>query len=230
MIAVLCDFDDTAAQQNVAQLLLERFCPLDIQSYRERFRSGEITLKQYQEELFAAVRQSRDTLMGHARENARLREGFVEMARYCRQHAIPLAIVTCGLDFYVQGLLERYGLEDLPYYAVETNFVNGNQIGYTYRHTWPDCVKWGNCKCRVVEEYRSRGYQVFYIGDGISDSCPAARADFVFARHKLLALCQERGIPHIELRDFHVVIEELERRRHTIAMPAAADPREQARD
>ncbi|MCZ6615431.1 MAG: hypothetical protein O6920_06600, partial [Chloroflexi bacterium] len=57
-----------------------------------------------------------------------------------------------------------------------------------------------------------RGHKVFYVGDGVTDLCPARKADLVFARSRLLEECRAEGLAHIELRDFSDVIAELERR------------------
>ena len=216
-MVILCDFDDTVAEQNVAQLLLARFSTIDWQGLQRRFRNGEVTLKEYQEQAFRHLGQPRDALQWHVRDAATLRDGFVQLARYCRQNGVELAIVSHGLDFYVEALLRKYGLEDIPYYAVEANFT-GDGMGYTYRYTALGCEAWGNCKCRILEGYRRQGHSVWYVGDGASDTCPAQRADLVFARGRLLSFCQERGIAHRELRDFHVVIDELRRGVH---QPAA---------
>ena len=211
---VLCDFDDTAAAQNVAVLLIDKFLPPEGQEIREQIRRREITLKEYQERTFSLMRQDRETYKQYVREHATLREGFVDMVRYCRDHDIELAIVTLGLDFYVEAALEKYGLEDVPYYAVESKFT-GDGISYTYRETRPECERWGMCKCSILEMYRSQGHEVIYIGDAMSDTCPASKADMVFARARLLGYCQEQGIPHREFESFHDVIAELKHRQRT---------------
>ncbi|MEC9287269.1 MAG: hypothetical protein VX632_02685, partial [Chloroflexota bacterium] len=53
--AVLTDFDDTAAAQNVAELLLNRFGNPDWTVVRQRFRDGHIDLKEYQEITFRNI-------------------------------------------------------------------------------------------------------------------------------------------------------------------------------
>jgi 2-hydroxy-3-keto-5-methylthiopentenyl-1-phosphate phosphatase len=63
-----------------------------------------------------------------------------------------------------------------------------------------------------VASYKSRGRQVFYAGDGVTDLCHARKADLVFARSRLLEECRAEGLPHVELRDFSDVITEMERR------------------
>ena len=53
--AVLSDFDDTAAEQNVAELLLERFGHDSWRDVRNSFREGQLTLKEYQEITFRNI-------------------------------------------------------------------------------------------------------------------------------------------------------------------------------
>ena len=50
-----------------------------------------------------------------------------------------------------------------------------------------------------------------FAGDGVSDTCPARKADFVFAKDGLLSYCQQQGLPHLELTDFHVVVDYLKK-------------------
>ena len=203
--AVLCDFDDTVAVQNVAEVLLERFGDGTWRELREAFRRREVTLKEYQEEAFRRLSVTRQAMQQAVREVCCARPGFVALWRHCQERGYPLAIVTHGLDFYVEALLEREGLPEVPYYAVATTF-DGAGIRYLYKHTQVGCTAWGNCKCAVLERYRRQGHRVVFVGDGRSDTCPAIRADVVFARSSLLRFCQEQGLPHHPFEDFHGVL------------------------
>ena len=100
--AVLVDFDDTAAEQNVAQMLLERFGDPTWQAVRERFRQGELTLKEYQEITFsnilaASPQVNRATMQDYVKQHANLRPYFKELWEYCQAEHIPMAIVSVGL-------------------------------------------------------------------------------------------------------------------------------------
>lgn len=209
-LAVLVDFDDTAAEQNVAELLLTAFCRGNWRSLRDEFRAGRISLREYQEQAFAQVPFSPETMARFVQEHVCLRPGFVELARYCHKWRIPIAIVTNGLEFYVKALLERYSLTPLvEVYAVQTHFT---PQGPTYAYPWaaPYCWEWGNCKCRVLDHFRQKGYRIAYVGDSqASDLCPAARADLLFAHRSLLDYCLQSGIPAYALRDFTDVLETL---------------------
>lgn len=213
---ILCDFDDTAAAQNVGQLLLDRFTPDPIPSgavhwrdVRQRFVDDEISLAEYQETAFRQVSAPRAEQARYPGEEARLRAGFPELAEYCRQRGIGIAIVSHGLDFYVRAVLAAGGV-DAPCYAVDTTESEG-ALSFSYAFADEQCGWWpGNCKCEVLRRCRRNGEQVVYAGDSASDACPASKADFVFARGWLLGFCEERGLPHRELTDFFAVIEHLE--------------------
>ncbi|MDP3063984.1 MAG: haloacid dehalogenase-like hydrolase, partial [Chloroflexota bacterium] len=106
-IAVLCDYDDTTAVENVAELLLDCFGGDGWKDFRELFRRGQLSLREYQERAFAAVTATRTDMMALVQERVHLRPGFKELHHFCCTHRLPLAIVTNGLDFYVRALLER---------------------------------------------------------------------------------------------------------------------------
>ncbi len=92
--AVLVDFDDTAAEQNVAQLLLDRFGDSTWKAVRQRFRSGELTLNEYQEITFRNIHADKPTMQGYVKGNANLRPYFKELWDYCQSKDIHMAIVS----------------------------------------------------------------------------------------------------------------------------------------
>jgi HAD superfamily phosphoserine phosphatase-like hydrolase len=127
------------------------------------------------------------------------------MYEYCREEGFPVAIVTNGLDFYVQALLEAQGLTDVPFYAVHARFL-GREIRYEYPYAREGCSDFGNCKCVVLDKYRKQGYSIVYVGDGRSDFCAAANADLVFAHRDLVRFCETYGISWMPFSDFADVL------------------------
>lgn len=204
-LAVLCDFDDTIALQNVAQLLLDRFGHGKWEELRKQLRAGDINFRQYQERSFDAVTASEDEMRRYAEGEAIVREGFHELWQHCRDTGTPLAIASLGLDFYIDAILKRETICDVPTYSVETN-CTPDGISYRYPHTWDGCTKWGTCKCVAIWAYRRDGYDIVYVGDGTSDFCPASKADVVFARSHLVEKCASEGVPCHEFEDFHQVL------------------------
>ena len=207
--AVICDFDDTTVLENVAELLLKEFGGYGWQQYQKQNSSRRMSLKEYQELAFQTVKVGKETMKDLVKEKATLRPHFKALYEYCQRSNIPLAIATMGLDFYVEALLEREGMDSIPYYAVDTEFTDKG-IQYGYRYTWDGCWQPGNCKCRVLERYRRKGHAILFAGDGKTDICPADRSDVVFARRFLEEHRQEKGLPYVPLTDFSKVIDSLE--------------------
>ena len=203
--AVLVDFDDTAAEQNVANLLLERFGDSSWPVVRERYRGGELTLKEYQESSFRNILADRAVMQEYVKDHANLRPYFREVWKYCAVHRMPMAIVSQGLDFYIQALLEKAGLTQVPVYSVNTEFTP-QSITYQYYYTLPGQEREGNSKGLVVDTYKGRGHFVIYAGDGTSDLEAAPKADLLFAHRTLAEECRRQDIPYRPFKDFEGVL------------------------
>lgn len=206
---VVCDFDDTTAMENVAEMLLEEFGGSTWRDFRHSHQINEISLMEYQELAFGTVSADRNTLKEFVRQTATLRDGFKTLFEFCTSENIPLVIVSLGLDFYIEALLEKEGLETIPFFAADTSFTKKG-IKYSYRYKWEGCWQPGNCKCLVLDLYRGLGYNtVLFAGDGNSDICPAKKSDVVFARRFLETHLSQNGLSFYKLSDFSHVIEVL---------------------
>ncbi len=198
-LTVICDFDDTAASQNVAHILLERFAEGRDKKHVEDFRAGRATFREYQERGFNEIRAPISEMEAHVRQNAALRPGFTEAVAAARQAGAGFAVASAGLEFYIRPLLEREGHGALPIVAVKaTQTAPGSAapIRYDYPVSREGCGgDWAVCKCKVVQAAKAAGGTVVFVGDGMrSDACAAAKADKVFARAKLLEHCNANGI------------------------------------
>lgn len=212
MPAVLTDFDDTAAAQNVAELLLHEFGHPTWTEVRERFRAGELSLKDYQEETFLRMRADKDAMQSYVRANANFRPHFAELSAFCQAHSIPMCIISQGLDFYIQALLDECGEPDVPVFAVATEFDGqGRVCGYRYDFAYPDAPHLGNSKALIVRRFQEQGHHVFFMGDGRSDFEAGEVADMVFAHRQMAAMCDEAGIDFAPFTDFGPVLESVQR-------------------
>ena len=207
--AVLTDFDDTAAVQNVAEMLLTKFGDPTWHDVRQRFRDKELTLNEYQEITFRNIQADRATMQDYVKQNASLRPYFKVMWHYCRESQVPLAVVSQGLDFYIVALLEKECCGRVPIHAVNTRF-DAKGINYEYRYAVPGKESLGNSKGVVVDSYREQGHYIVYVGDGMSDFEAATRADLVFAHRVLADECERQEIPFRPFTDFGDVLKAVE--------------------
>ena len=95
-VVVLVDFDGTAAAQNVAETLLERFGSEEVferdawKSHREAFRKGEMTLREYQERAFNGLDATLEEMSKALKGLCWPREGFQEFVKLlqCKRNSM----------------------------------------------------------------------------------------------------------------------------------------------
>ena len=207
---MLCDFDDSAADCNAAQLLLAEFGGPGADAVQQAYRGGSLTFRDYQEKMFNTVAAPVETLKAFARDNVTLRPGLSEAIAATRKRGGEFVIASAGIDFYIEPVLAANGLADVPVLSVTGAPDTANGATMTFNYDYPPaqehCRDWAVCKCEPMEIARTRGDHVIFIGDGLrSDACAAEKADTVFARSRLLAHCIAEGIEAIEFDDFHSI-------------------------
>ena len=198
MRAVVTDFDGTITKEDVAELLLQEFTG---DAWREIERlHATIGTRETLRRQFDLVRATREEVLAAAERLAELDPTFPPFLRFCRDHGMPVEIVSEGFDAYLDHLLRRWDL-DIPFRTNHAEFRD-RRVVLTHPYEDPTCTLCGTCKMGRVLELRAAGHRVAYVGNGISDICPALEADLVFAKDDLLRLCREHGRDHVPYRDF----------------------------
>ena len=211
-LSISVDFDDTAATANVARLLLDRFTNARVKEVEVAHRHREeTTFRDYQELAFNAVGATIAEMAEYVKQNAALRPGFRELTDACSEYGHDLKIVSAGVDFYIQPLLDANGLGRVPIVSVAARerCAPEGPFRYDYPRSRDDCdPAWGVCKCAALDDAQAAGMQTVFVGDGPrGDACAAARADLVFARGRLLRYCRQNQIPATPFETFGPVVE-----------------------
>ncbi len=211
---VLIDFDGTLAESNVAIDLISEFVPDGLQVARrvdEELRAGRITLREAWAEEAGLLRSADlSAMVRYVREKVRLRAGSVELLELLQQYAVPTAVVSGGLGFYIAPLLEREHLQ-LPVLSDEHRERADGRLEVVHPHGHPSCRLCGICKALAVRSAAERGRRTVFLGDGSTDRYAAEVADIVFARRRLQEICRSRGIRFYPFEDFFPVTEQLRR-------------------
>jgi 2-hydroxy-3-keto-5-methylthiopentenyl-1-phosphate phosphatase len=206
-VAILCDFDGTVTVEEVSTSLLDRYSRRDWREADRDLFAGRMTLRQAMEREFGLLRASKEEMERFVSE-VHLRAGFRELVAAARRHRAPLVIVSEGLDFYIRAFLEDKGI-DVEY---RTNRAVFTRNGIAMKHPFSDagCDRCGTCKKAQLALFKRKGYTTVYIGDGVSDRCPAAHADLLFARNGLLRYCRKERLRCVPYEDFTDVLRVLE--------------------
>lgn len=207
-LLVQCDFDGTITEDDESFLLLDEFATGDWRHWLDLYRDGKISVGDFNCRAFAMVKTDRQRLVDFVLHTNRIRPGFKNLVAHCAENGIRLVIVSNGLDFYIDAILNQIGLNNISVFAARTVFNPG---GLDVRYIGPDGnVLQDGFKESYIRFFLSNQYRVVYAGNGPSD-LPAARlASQVFATDQLVKLCREQNISCMPFTNFNEVIKSLE--------------------
>ncbi len=210
---MFCDFDGTVAQKDVGRELFSHFTGGRAAEIAHQYRDGLITAQECLLSKAAMVSGITPAQFGTFVDQFTIDEYFVEFRDFCLSNNIPLTILSDGLDFYVERILNRNGLGGSTSFANQLEFRNIDgvtRMEVSFRYTDSECHFCGNCKRNHMLNFSSDEDIIVYVGDGISDRCPVRHADIVFAKADLISFCQEENISYFEYLDFRDVERRLE--------------------
>ncbi len=209
-LAFATDFDGTVTERDVAALLLQEFAGDRWLEIEDDFLSRKIGCREALRRQFGLLRAGKEELIRFVDENARIDPDFKRFLSISSERGIPVRIVSEGLDFYIEFLLEKHGI-DIEFFTNKAHFEDGG-IRISYPNASPDCEDCGTCKLERLKDWKDNGWRIAYAGDGVSDICPAESCDIVFAKGDLLKHFQKEGLDHIEFNGFKDIITEMEGR------------------
>jgi len=190
---VLVDFDGTVAPDDPTDRLFERFADPSWRDIEDAWQAGRISSRECMRRQVALLRATPDEL-DDAIRNVRVDPGFRRFLRFCSRQGMGVSIVSDGPDRLVRAVLQRERLA-VPFFANRLEWRGGDRWHLAYPYARRDCrVSGANCKCS--HGARPRNGRCIVIGDGRSDFCMSAHADFVIAKGTLADFCRSRGLPH----------------------------------
>lgn len=209
--AVQCDFDGTITEEDVSFLLLDAFAEGDWRAVLKEYMSGRISVGAFNTRAFAMVKAEKQALVDFVlkSEKARVRPGFRELVDYCSRQGLKFTIVSNGLDFYINTMLTHLCLDGIEVHAARSRFRSeGMEVAYI----GPDGDRLeAGFKEAHTRRLRQEGYDVVYVGNGLSDIYPARLARHVFATGDLIKRCREEKVPYTPFNDFNDVVSGLEK-------------------
>jgi 2-hydroxy-3-keto-5-methylthiopentenyl-1-phosphate phosphatase len=205
-IAVQLDFDGTVTEEDVSFLLLDTYVGSRWRDYLEEYMSGKIPVGTFNKKVFGMMKADRQAMtdLVLTSERVKIRPGFHELVDYCSQKGYKVVIVSNGLIFYIEVLLERLGIDGIDVYAAENEF---SPDGMKVRYVGPDGTeKEAGFKEAYTELLVKQGYSIVYVGNGMSDIYSSRMSIKVFATGDLLECCRREKLECTPFNDLHDVV------------------------
>lgn len=196
------DFDNTITREDVLDRIIEQFSLSDEwRRWEDAWVRGEISTVQCLERQIAGVRVSEAELIDFA-ASFQIDRHFAPIAQWAASERVELFVVSDNFSCLVRSILSRHGLSGLPVIANELTF-SGNRLQAHFPFRSAACDRCAHCKALHFRHFQ--GCRKIYIGDGLSDICPALAADVVFAKDSLADYLGRRGVPFTSFASLEVV-------------------------
>lgn len=196
--ALITDFDGTVTTLDIGNILCLHYGATTPSRIEQAFAAKE-DAKHWMQSHFGAINASKADFEKVILSYAVLKNGFVELAQYCREKQIPFEIASGGLDIYINPVLKHNNVPPIEIYCVQGTFT-ADGIAVAFPH-FPDKTLEA-FKAERIKYYKNQGYTTIFFGDGPSDFDAAKEADILFATSRLKTLCEENNVPYQPFEDY----------------------------
>jgi 2,3-diketo-5-methylthio-1-phosphopentane phosphatase len=210
-----CDFDGTITKNDVWVNSLAKF----IQNKEafvlvcDDFASNIISAREcINKELKLVENFSFDKFNSYL-DSEELDDYFFEFMNYCNNKNYDIFLLSEGLDYYIDYLLNKYGIKLKRFCnKMKTEVINGEIILQAeFPFADENCTYCGMSKRNVLINNTNDLYGEIsvFIGDGVSDFCASNYADIVFAKGKLASYCWKNNITYFEYKNFNDILNKI---------------------
>lgn len=208
---IFVDFDGTITRTDVGEALFLVFGDAE-ESKRiiERWINKEISSIESWQLLCKTVKNFDEAKFEEFLTTIEIDPSFHDMIKYCNDNDYEIFILSDGLDYYINKLMNREGLSHVKVFSNHLEFDNEMSLIPSFPYTDEECKRCANCKRNHILDNSDDDDFTVYIGDGYSDTCAAQYADFIFAKSSLLKFCELNRISFFPFDSFSDVIARLE--------------------
>jgi 2-hydroxy-3-keto-5-methylthiopentenyl-1-phosphate phosphatase len=203
-LLIQCDFDGTVLEEDISFSILEEYAQGDWKAIDREYLAGKINVAEFNERAFGLVKVGLEEQMRFIRGKEKPRPGFRELIQLCEERQIKFVVVSNGFEYYIEHIFNHLGLSNIEYHAAKVIF-NNSRMHIDYISHDGKLLRSG-FKDSYTDKFLKEGYEIIYIGNGMSDFSPAKKCRTVFACDSLVKYCDEAKIPYVLFHDFHDVI------------------------
>lgn len=210
-LLIACDFDGTITAQDTLVEILDHYGSADWRRIQAQVVAGTLSIRQGLQAEMGSVRAEPEALTELLSNRITLEPTFPDFLDSMRDKGIHVVVLTGGFDLCVETVLRARGLWPVPSL---TNRLIRNNGAWKVEFPFPSttCRDCGHCKADPIRRWNSEGYTTCFVGNGVTDRCPAKEATVTFAKDELLTWCRREGVPAVPFNTFRDIQAELERR------------------
>lgn len=195
---VFFDFDNTITKLDVLDDILERFSSDNKWiALEKKWRAGSIGSRECLDGQMRGVRITKSRLERYLR-TIKIDPYFKRLVKLLASHRIKTLILSDDFDLVLKSVLKNNKISGVDVYSNSLK-VEGDKLIPSFPFTNKDHNKCAHCKKENLLLNMGKDSVTVYVGDGLSDVCPAKSANIVFAKGYLGEYFKKEGLPCIPI-------------------------------
>lgn len=195
---VFFDFDNTITSSDILDNLIERFSINDDWKKTEKaWVDGKIGSRECLAQQMQGIRITKKGLSEYL-STIVIDPFFGKLLALLRSKGVQYMVLSDSFSFIIKEILRHNGIKGMKLHANELKFRKDRMAPF-FPHVNSDCLRCAHCKTQHVVQHADK--TTVYVGDGLSDVCPAQYAHVVFAKATLLGFFQRNKKPCMEFKD-----------------------------
>ncbi len=223
------DFDGTITQNDVVDMVLDRFADKKWLEVEKEWQAGKIGSRECLERQVRMLKMSPEELKKLCAE-VKVDPFFTAFLKTTEKWGIPVTIVSDGFEVIIREVLQKHladnpgSLKSIPIYSNNIEWTaKGPQAAFLSedrcRHA---CA---NCKPEIIKNTAWADDTILFVGDGLSDRYAAQISSLTFAKGKLLQFCKDNELAYQEYENFGDVKQWLEKNYESLKSFYSIQPR-----
>ena len=192
--AVFFDFDNTITHFDVLDDIVENFS-VDKKwvDFENAWKKGRIGSKDCLSGQLKSVRVDRKTFKKYL-SGIKVDPYFKKIIKLLAKNGIRPVILSDSFLQILKFVLHNNGIDGIKIYSNRIK-LSGNKLIPSFPYQHKNCKTCGNCKKSHLSKFGAGDKVIIYVGDGLSDLCPAKNSDIVFAKGNLKRYLEKEGKP-----------------------------------
>lgn len=178
---VFFDFDNTITPYDILDDIIKNFAvDQGWEKFEKAWKKGEIGSGPCLKGQMCSVKVNKKDLFDYL-SRIKIDPYFHKILDMLKREGLKPVILSDSFEVVIKHILECNGIKGVKIYANKLKFSKDSLIpSFPYKN--PKCSRCAHCKKKNLLKKEMRDKIIMYIGDGLSDICPAECSDMVFAK------------------------------------------------
>lgn len=182
---VFFDFDNTISPFDVLDDIIKKFSiNKNWMKFEELWKKEKIGSRECLENQLLSVRVTKKELSKYLL-GIRIDPYFHKLIGILEKERIKPVILSDNFSFIIKSILKNNKVKRIRLYCNNVRF-NSDRLIPSFPHINRSCVRCAHCKSKNLKKNDFGDKITIYVGDGLSDICPAEASDIAFAKGNLL--------------------------------------------